>query len=92
MKRIAIEAERIPRSEPLHAFWGDSIEAILRAATVGDDYQIAFTADPAREDQIRAAAKDMPVTRIGSVMAGQGVDVTYKGQQVPVTKPGYRHF
>jgi thiamine-monophosphate kinase len=90
--RIAIEAERIPRSEALRAFWGDGIEAILRAATAGDDYQIAFVADPTFEDRIRAAAKDVRVTRIGTVMAGQGIEVTYKGQPVPVPKPGYRHF
>jgi thiamine-monophosphate kinase len=90
--RIVVEAERIPRSEALRVFWGDSIEAILRATAAGDDYQIAFTADPAREDQIRAAARDVPVTRIGTVMAGQGVELTYKGQPVPVPKPGYRHF
>jgi thiamine-monophosphate kinase len=76
----------------LRAFWGEGIDAIIRAATVGDDYQIAFTADPAREDQIRARAKDVSIARIGTVLAGQGVDVTYKGQQVPVAKPGYRHF
>ena len=90
--RIAIEAERIPRSAPLRAFWGDGIEAIIRAATAGDDYQIAFTADPAREDQVRAAAKDVSVTRIGTVLAGQGVELTHKGQPVSVAKPGYRHF
>jgi len=90
--RIAIEAERIPRSEALRAFWSDSIDAIIRAATVGDDYQIAFTADPAREDQIRAAARDVPVTRIGTVMEGQGMELIHKGQPLPIPKPGYRHF
>jgi thiamine-monophosphate kinase len=90
--RIAIEAERVPRSEALRAFWGDSIEAILRAATAGDDYQIAFTADPLLEDQIRVAAKEVAITRIGTVMAGQGMDVTYQGQSIPVPKPGYRHL
>lgn len=89
---IAIEAERIPLSKPLKAFWGEGIEAISRAATSGDDYQIAFTADPARESQIRAAAGDVPVTRIGTISAGAGVELTHKGQPVPVPKPGYRHF
>jgi thiamine-monophosphate kinase len=90
--RIAIEAERIPRSEALRALWGDGIEAILRAAIAGDDYQIAFTADPLLEDQIRVAAKEVPIARIGTVLAGQGAEMTYKGQPVPVPKPGYRHF
>ena len=54
--KIEIEAKAIPRSDALRAFWGDAPEAIVRAATAGDDYQIAFTADPAREAEIHAAA------------------------------------
>ncbi len=80
---IAVEAERIPRSTSLRAFWGDEIEAISRAATAGDDYQIAFTAP---------AGLDGPFTRIGTVSAGEGVELIHQGQPVPVQKPGYRHF
>jgi thiamine-monophosphate kinase len=80
---IAIEAEKIPLSEALRAFWGDGIEAVLRAAGAGDDYQIAFTAAPGLEGSF---------TRIGTVTAGQGVEVTHNGQPVAVPKPGYRHF
>jgi len=90
--RIAIEAERIPRSQALRAFWGDGIDAILRAAAAGDDYQIAFAADLALEDRIRAAAKGVSVTRIGTVTAGQGLELTFRGQSVPMPKAGYRHF
>lgn len=89
---IAVEAERIPLSTPLKAFWGEGIEAISRAATSGDDYQIAFTADPAREDAIRAAAKGIAITRIGTVRAGEGVALVHKGQPVALSKTGYRHF
>jgi thiamine-monophosphate kinase len=89
---ITLDAQAIPRSAALRAFWGDSIEAIVRAATSGDDYQIAFTADPAREKDILAAAKTIPVTRIGTVTAGQGVVLMFDGKPVAVPKPGYRHF
>jgi thiamine-monophosphate kinase len=89
---IAVEAEAIPRSAALRAFWGDGIEAVIRAATAGDDYQIAFTADPAREAEIMVAASDVGVTRIGKVMAGQGVELHNAGQRVPVSRLGYRHF
>jgi thiamine-monophosphate kinase len=90
--KIEIDADVIPRSDALRAFWGDGIEAIIRAATAGDDYQIAFTADPAREQDILAAAGDVSVTRIGRVMAGQGVELHHKGQPIPVSRRGYRHF
>jgi thiamine-monophosphate kinase len=89
---ITLDAQAIPRSAALRAFWGDGIEAIVRAATSGDDYQIAFTADPAREKDILAAAKTIPVTRIGTVTAGQGVVLMFDGKPVAVPKPGYRHF
>src|SRR6185437_3120062 len=59
--KIELEAETIPRSDALRAFWGDGADAILRAATAGDDYQIAFTAPPGLSG---------PFTRIGKVQVG----------------------
>lgn len=90
--RIEIDAEAIPRSAALRAFWGDGIEAITRAVTAGDDYQIVFAADPARKKEILAAAGDIAVTRIGTVMAGKGIDLLHNGQPVLVTRSGYQHF
>jgi len=81
--KIELDAEAIPRSDALRAFWGDGPDAILRAATGGDDYQIAFTAPPGLSG---------PFTRIGQVQAGAGVSLTFKGKQVVIPKPGYRHF
>ena len=89
---MTIDADAIPRSEALRAFWGDGIEAILRAATGGDDYQIAFTAHPSREGEIIAAAQGVTITRVGTVTAGEGVALRHQNQIVPVPKPGYRHF
>jgi thiamine-monophosphate kinase len=81
--KIELEAEAIPRSEALRAFWGDDADAIIRAATAGDDYQIAFTAPPGLRG---------PFTRIGEVLAGEGVAVSYNGKLIAVPQPGYRHF
>lgn len=91
---IDIEAELIPRSPALRALWGEGSDAIIRAATAGDDYQIAFTADRARENEILDAAyrSNVTVTRIGIVSAGQGVRLLYRGEELPVSKAGYRHF
>ncbi len=43
----------------------------------GDDYELAFTAPAASADRVRAAgaASGTPVTRIGSVVAGSGVQL-----------------
>jgi len=91
---IEIDAELVPRSNALRAFWGDGPDAVLRAATAGDDYQVAFSADLARDADIRleANAAGIIVTRIGTVSAGEGVILRYRGELLPVSRSGYRHF
>ncbi len=80
--RIVVEAEAIPRSDALKSFDPD----IVRAATAGDDYEIAFTAS----SPIPAG---LPVTRIGRVEAGQGVVLLDgQGQEIAVPKAGFTHF
>jgi thiamine monophosphate kinase len=49
----------------------------------GDDYQIAFTAAPDHAG---------PFTRIGRVMAGEGVGLRDGGREIAIPKSGYRHF
>ena len=72
--RIVVEAASIPRSQALRALWKDNLDAIVRAATAGDDYQIAFTAPPSRVFDIVEAANEanVAVTRIGRVESGVG--------------------
>ena len=65
----------------LKALWGDN--ALLRAVSAGDDYQIAFTAP---------SGLSGPFTRIGQVVAGEGVGLTVAGVEIAVPRPGYRHF
>jgi thiamine-monophosphate kinase len=79
--RIIIEGEHVPLSPPLRSLWGDN--AMLRAVSAGDDYQIAFTAPPGLSG---------PFTQIGWVEAGEGVSLTLGGTKIAVPKPGYRHF
>lgn len=79
--RIVVEGERVPLSAPLCALWNN--DALLRAVAAGDDYQIAFTAQP---------GLDGPFTRIGHVETGEGVSLTLAGNNIAIPKPGYRHF
>jgi thiamine-monophosphate kinase len=92
--KLVIDAAAIPRSPALRAFWGDSEAAIIRAATAGDDYQIAFTADPALDAAIRdiASAIGVSVTRIGHAATGEGTVLMLDGKELAVPNPGYRHF
>jgi thiamine-monophosphate kinase len=79
--RIIVEGEKVPLSPPLRALWGE--EALLRAVTAGDDYQIAFTAAPGLTG---------PFAQIGRVEAGEGVSLMLEAKEIAVTRPGYRHF
>ncbi len=90
--KLVIDAAAIPRSPALRAFWGDSEAAIIRAATAGDDYQIAFTADPAVEEAIAKLDANTVITRIGTVTTGEGVALMHQGKAANVPAPGYRHF
>ena len=91
--RIAIEAARIPLSPALRASYGGGVEAVVRASTSGDDYEIAFTA-PSEADALDAGRRaGVTVTRIGRAQAGEGVAlVDTVGNEIPVSRPGYTHF
>jgi thiamine-monophosphate kinase len=58
----------------------------------GDDYELAFTAPPARREAVQAAAKksDTAVTRIGQIESAAGIRLL-DGQGQPVQKH-YRSF
>lgn len=92
--RAVIEWQRVPQSSPLQGC-GDS--ALVQRCVLGggDDYELCFTAGPAR----RAAVLDMgahlglPVTRIGRVEPGAGVVVLdASGAQLEIERAGFDHF
>jgi thiamine-monophosphate kinase len=88
---ISVEAGRIPLSPAYRAL--SRQDAIVRAATSGDDYEIAFTAPHSARPAVEAAAQETGVslTEIGAVQAGQGVQLMDRGQPVPVGRAGYTH-
>lgn len=88
-----IELESLPLSAEIRAVFGEE-RAERLALTGGDDYELCFTAGPAQEDDIRAAASrlDLPVTRIGEVDDSGRLAVTRNGEPVEFTDDGYRHF
>lgn len=93
--RLVIEAAKIPMSSPVRALWGIDEDAVVRAATAGDDYELAFSAPPSARTAIMAAAKEagVSVNEIGRVEAGSGVDLyDGGGKKIVVSQGGYRHF
>lgn len=92
--RIEIDAADIPLSPALREMSGGN-EAIARAATAGDDYEIAFTARPSKREAIHevAARAGTAVTAIGRVRAGEGVVLLDEaGREIPAARKGYTHF
>ena len=93
--RVEIEAEAVPLSPELQQFWGGDLDSRLRAATAGDDYEIAFTAPPSSVSVIRkiAGGTSTEVTQIGRVVSGLGVGILDgAGAEIPVKHRGYTHF
>jgi thiamine-monophosphate kinase len=93
--RIAVVARAVPRSAAFTALWGDDIQAVIRAATAGDDYELAFTAPAQRKADVLAAARaaGVAVSEIGWVEAGSGVALLdERGEEIPVLRRGFTHF
>ena len=93
--RIAIDATKIPVSDATQALWGQSQETIVRAATSGDDYEIAFTAPASARSRIEELSKSsgVAITEIGRVEAGTGAHLLDgKGKPIPVSRAGFTHF
>jgi len=92
--RIEIDASRIPLSQELRALWGD--DCVVRAASSGDDYEIAFTVPDNRQGLVKEIAKgraSTSITEIGRVVAGQGVVLLVENaREIPVLRAGYTHF
>jgi thiamine-monophosphate kinase len=61
----------------------------------GDDYELCFTASAAKRDRIEAISTELqlPLTRIGSINAGQGCTVrAADGSVMKIKESGYDHF
>ncbi|MCY3831295.1 MAG: thiamine-phosphate kinase [Rhodospirillaceae bacterium] len=80
----------VPRSDAAEASSFPETERIV----AGDDYELAFTAPPDRRDAVRGTARktETPVTRIGRMRPGSGIQVLDRdGAPVPVARTGWRH-
>ncbi|ARU87147.1 thiamine-phosphate kinase [Pseudomonas sp. M30-35] len=88
--RLQIELAKVPVSAALQAF-ADAETARNCALSGGDDYVLAFTLPAAKLAPLQA--QGWPVHVIGSVQAGQGVElVDESGQRSLQAKGGYQHF
>jgi len=91
--RLQVNADAVPVAGCLSAM--QAAEAVSAALTGGDDYELAFTAAPENRPAIERIGQelDLPLTRVGLVMAGNGVDVVDRtGRPLKIGPAGHDHF
>lgn len=89
-----LEVERLPCSAALTGCV-DPATALTLALSGGDDYELCFTAPPARRDELkqRAAAWDCACTAVGVIEAEPGLRcVRPDGEPYVLQETGYDHF
>ncbi|MFT4179224.1 MAG: thiamine-phosphate kinase [Thermomonas sp.] len=83
-----IDIDALPASSGLRAAFDADTRRILQASG-GDDYELCFTAPPSMRDAIaRLASEQTPLTRIGCIVAGNGVIC----DGFDAGRAGYQHF
>jgi thiamine-monophosphate kinase len=90
-----IEAARVPLSPAARRLVGSDEAALGQVLTGGDDYELLFTVPHARAEALEtiAQASAIPLTRIGTIVAGKGVRVVGPdGSAMTLDRGGYRHF
>lgn len=90
-----IEAALVPVSEAARRAIELQAELRLLPLTGGDDYEILAAVSPERATDFEASASaaGVPVTRIGSLQAGSGVQVIGPdGKPIELHRLGYDHF
>ncbi len=89
-----IELLSVPVSDDLVSILGD-LEARSSGLTAGDDYELCFTLPAACSKELNSLAMSsgLPITQVGYIKTGSGVDVLdYEGNCLDVGESGYRHF
>lgn len=91
--RAVIDADRVPLSDPARRAIGRNDPLLELAITGGDDYELLFTAPVTGRDAIAALAKEVgvPVSEIGRIEAGEGVEVVRAGSTMALARTSYRH-
>lgn len=92
---IKVRADEVPLSSALRCVWGNNARTVVKAATAGEDYEIAFTCRPEHVGRIREAAARAKtrVTKIGTVEKGRGIVLLdSKGKPIKTRRRGYTHF
>jgi thiamine-monophosphate kinase len=90
--RASIELERVPLSAALIETCGEL--AWQQGLSGGEDYELCFSAPPAQAAAIAALAlrSAIPLTRIGLLEAGSGVELKLHNVVMQFAPSGFDHF
>lgn len=90
---LEIDTDTVP-VEPWLAEHRDRAEALEFALHGGEDYELLFAADPGAASGLAALAADMdlPLTRIGRVVEGEGVVLIGPAGERRPAGGGFDHF
>lgn len=91
---LRLDLSALPLSPAATARTPRSDDAYVERATAGDDYELLFTAPPAARTAVAglATATRLPITRIGSIAAGDGLTVVgLSGSTLTPARLGYEH-
>ncbi len=86
-----VMAEQLPLSNELRAV-ADPQEAMTLALNGGDDYELCFTVAPEDEHRLAPLAADLPISRIGELHEGEGLEITLQGAIWQPSHSGFAHF
>lgn len=91
----AINVQRLPLSERLHALCVSDKRYYQLALSGGDDYELCFCVPPDQEGRLAAiaAAQGISLTRIGQLESEPGIQLRIGDQAYPHDAPGgFEHF
>lgn len=90
-----IEAASVPLSGAAQRFVEQDSAVLVDALTGGDDYELVFTATSDRAEELGRLAQQLglPLTRIGHIREGEGVQVIDReGVPIKLDHAGWTHF
>ena len=90
--RGRVEARNLPVSGALREF-ADGNDWRRLALAGGDDYELCFTVPREHEHRLEGlSSKDLPLSRIGELLQGEGLILTRGGEAWEPPDAGFRHF
>ncbi len=92
----SVDVARVPLSDAARAVLAGAPALMQTILSGGDDYEIVATVPKAKLQRLRrlAAARNVPVSEIGTVTAGRGEPrfIDRKGNRIALTQLSFSHF